>query len=119
VAAVPGTDDAWAAADNGNVYKLSGTTVTEGRSPISTALNAIAFTSATDGWAISDKQGDIFGQSRLLHYDGAKWTSVTDTSQLNTSHLSSIAMVSATDGWAVGNNGARLHYDGKQWNSSN
>lgn len=87
------------------------------------ALNAVAMSSETEGWAM--------GSSTMLHFLAGTWTPVsyppiTPSSSGSTQPLmNGVAMVSADDGWAVGSphsyvsgvghNDIILHYDGSAW----
>lgn len=71
--------------------------------PCNRPMDAVAFTSSTDGWAVG-------GSGTMLHWNGSDWRQVTGPT---TDDLFSVAMVSADDGWAVGDK--ILHWDGNEW----
>ncbi len=68
-------------------------------------LNALAFLSPSEGWAVGDA-------GAILHWDGAAWSPVLSPTDLN---LAGVAFASPTDGWAVGKAGTILHWDGRVW----
>jgi hypothetical protein len=80
------------------------TGVTEG-------LNSVWGTAANNVWAVGN-------QERILHYDGASWTSVRGSP--SGMHLRTVWGRAANDVWAAGGDsqGSRaiaLHYDGTRW----
>ncbi len=74
--------------------------------PISNTNNAgaISMSSASDGWAVGDSEGDNGLQmTDLLHYNGQQWTTVPAfTSRSRSVVIVALQMLSATEGWAVG-----------------
>ena len=98
LAALLAASGAWAAA--GWSPQSSGT---------STDLSAVAFTDATDGWAVG-------AAGTILHTtDGSTWTAQSST-PVTAVDLNGVAFTDATDGWAVGAAGTILHTsDGSAW----
>jgi photosystem II stability/assembly factor-like uncharacterized protein len=72
---------------------------------VDTPLFALAFASATDGWAVG------FGGA-MFHYDGKIWMR---RQSLVESTLRGICLSEVDGGWAVGDDGVVLRYDGVQW----
>ena len=68
-------------------------------------LHAVAFSSATQGWAVG-----ITGT--ILRWDGLGWTL---TASPTTSDLFSVSIVSAMDAWVVGASSTIIHWNGASW----
>ena len=86
-------------------------------------LNAISFTSASEGWAVGDDPQN--GKGVLLHYTSSagEWTSVAPPFVSPSWYLNAVHFTSENEGWAVGvddsnqtnHKGILLHYSGETW----
>jgi hypothetical protein len=135
-AAAVGPTDAWAVGfDNVGTATFQGTPLAEHfdgtrwsvapTAPVSAGddarLAAVAFTSATDGWAVGTDSNPATGTATSLieHFNGAAWTRVPSPSgEPFRARLASVAAVSPTNAWAVGSGGnAPLieHWNGSAW----
>jgi hypothetical protein len=71
------------------------------------SLYGIWGTSSTNAWAVG-------AHGKIMHYDGAQWTSVTTP----TAHrITRVWGSGASDVWAVGDT-ALVHYDGTSWTNN-
>jgi hypothetical protein len=75
------------------------------RTALGNPINALAFTSATEGWAVGNNGG-------IYHYHNGVWRQSANSMESN---LYSVAFRSPTDGWATGGMGTFVHYDGTGW----
>ena len=75
------------------------------RQQFGSAINAMAFVSATEGWAVGDG-------GAIYHDHNGTWTQAVNSMD---NILYAVAFRSPTDGWAVGEMGAVIHYDGTSW----
>ncbi|HEY7348043.1 MAG TPA: hypothetical protein VH599_06950 [Ktedonobacterales bacterium] len=93
---------------------------------LSSDLESIAASSASDIWAVGSSAPDKGFSSNLIeHWDGKSWKVVQSPNPGDFSDsLSAVAAVSASDAWAVGEYAARNtpgavllaeHWDGKTW----
>ncbi len=69
------------------------------------AVNALAFASPEDGWAVGWK-------GAIYRWDGSAWTA---WERLGEDSLYGLALLASNDIWAAGAGGALLHWDGQQW----
>jgi Carboxypeptidase regulatory-like domain len=86
-------------------------------------LNAISVGSASNIWAVGQKEVLWHRYSLTLHYDGSSWT-VVPSPQADGLHLEDVVTVGPGDAWAVGWSGSpsslddrsmALHWDGIAW----
>jgi hypothetical protein len=99
--------DAIAVGEGGAIIRRSGGVWTALESGVSTDLNGIAGTGATDLWAVG-------ADGVALHYDGGGWTATTTGI---TQDLWAVFAPSASTVYAVGSNGAAIKWDGTEWTS--
>lgn len=83
----------------GSVAKVKFTTEPSG---VSTKLNDLFGTSATDVWAVGDN-------GTILHRDGSSWSTVNSGT---TKNLNAVWAKSPGEVWVVGDGGTVLHYSG-------
>ena len=86
----------------------------------SNALNAVVFTSASNGWAVGRTSNSTTDHTLILHWNGKKWAQQTSPTPDNGDVLWSVAASSANDVWAVGANSDDtktliLHWTGSKW----
>lgn len=75
------------------------------RQTFGAVINALAFVSPTEGWAV--------GSGGAIYHDlNGIWTQAANSMD---NVLYGLAFRSPTDGWAVGEMGAVVHYDGTSW----
>ena len=93
---------------------------------LSSSLQGVACTSARNCWAVGSYVTAAAQKNEILHWDGARWSTIATpshgTSPGDHSSLSAIACTSARNCWAVGSydHGAgqlnqALHWDGASW----
>lgn len=75
------------------------------RPVFSVPMNAVAFSSPDEAWAVGD-HGSIF------HYDGSGWEFAANSTTLD---LNGVWFNSPGDGWAVGDQALILHWNGSEW----
>jgi hypothetical protein len=75
------------------------------REQFNNPINAIAFTSATDGWAVGDG-------GAMYHDQNGTWTQISNDMA---NDLYAIAVRAPDDIWATGEYGEFLHYNGATW----
>src|ERR1700680_3066367 len=84
-------------------------------------LQAVAFSGASDGWAVGSDSNFAAGTSGSLieHFDGTSWTRVpAPAGEPSRAGLASVTVVSAADAWAVGSNANTPlieHWNGSAW----
>ena len=92
----------------GGEYRISCFTGTDSevcRPAFSVPMNALAFASPDEAWAVGDG-GSIF------HYEDSRWS----LSASPTTHsLNGIWFNTPDDGWVVGDQALILHWDGSEW----
>src|SRR5262249_41041843 len=140
VAAVPGTNTAWAVGAAEVAFEMiqplverwDGSSWSVVPSPtvptISHAeLNGVAAVSATDVWAVGDSLafvGSGIGNVPVIeHWDGVSWSLVSSPTIPEGGRLQAVTAISSTDIWAVGNRlngvfptvGLAEHWDGLSW----
>jgi hypothetical protein len=134
VAAVPGTNTAWAvgAANVSSemiqplVERWDGSSWSVVPTPTvptvsGAALNGVAAVSAADVWAVGDTSAFVgFGSNPVIeHWDGASWSLVSSPTIPQGGRLQAVTAVSSTDIWAVGTQfpemGLAEHWDGLSW----
>lgn len=105
-------DDGWALGEYGSAgtafYHWDGVAWTEAFTHSAYLRRSIDMVSPTDGWAA--------GYQAIARWDGANWSVITTTYDLD-----GLDMLSPADGWAVGaenpyGNAVILHWDGTTWN---
>lgn len=116
ISAVSSTD-AWVVGDNGAggaettvIFNWDGSawrTVSSPNAGQTNILSAVAFESASDGWAVGSWQSSTSTRSRPLieHFDGAGWSLSSPDElmgRLVQAPLRAVAADSPTDAWAVG-----------------
>jgi hypothetical protein len=119
-----GTNDitllnAWAVGDGGTIVFWDGMSWTTVTSPTSANLYSVAFTNATNGWAV----GGSGNTGVILHYNGtwSEWKIVSFTTTANGRDIinSTLYAVSLThdgmSGWIVGANGIALGWGDGTW----
>ncbi len=75
------------------------------RTTLGNPINALAFPTPTEGWAVGNNGG-------IYHYHGGTWAQAANSMDSN---LYAVAFRSPTDGWATGGLGTFMHYDGTGW----
>jgi hypothetical protein len=121
-------DDGWAAGEGGQVLHWNGSAWSVelpykarglGDNALFYRFNALAFSSADDGWVGGSVEGGDFSQPWIMHWDGEEWTDVVLFEKKPPCKCSIYAMhfSSADDGWAVGGGDMTLilHWDGESW----
>jgi hypothetical protein len=84
-------------------------------------LAGVAFSSASDGWAVGSDTSLATGTggSMIEHFNGTSWTRLpSPAGEPFRAGLASVAAISATDAWAVGSGGSTPlieHWDGNTW----
>jgi hypothetical protein len=76
-------------------------------------LNAVQFTSQSEGWAVGNDAAN--GRGVILHYAGGSWQSIVPPDLGSDWDLEGVHFISAREGWAVGTDsfngiGVILHY---------
>ncbi len=85
----------------------------------SVQLNSIAFSSATNGWAVGFASNSSGFSHVIYHYDGSSWTPTVGS--ITHGDLLSVTIVSDSEAWAVGHQGTSnnvpliLHYTNGSW----
>src|SRR5262249_27172376 len=140
VAAVPGTNTAWAvggaiAGDSSNVIqplveRWDGSSWSVVPSPTVTTighadLKGIAVVSAADIWAVGDTSAfvTLHSQPVIEHWDGGSWSLIPNPTIPEGGRLQAVTAISSTDIWAVGTRfdaqftelGLAGHWDGLSW----
>src|SRR5437868_7792463 len=91
------------------------------RAGASSHLYGVSTVSATDAWAVGDRESDE-GAPLVYHWNGSRWSEIP-AAPLRGGSLTDIVAVSSNDIWAVGHqdveNAADLsvtqHWDGTTW----
>ncbi|MFH1361730.1 MAG: hypothetical protein ABIH69_03655 [bacterium] len=116
-------NNGWAVGDSKTILHYTGTDWQTVAAPVesdpyASFLNAVFFTSSTDGWICTGLVGEIW------HYDGNKWSvfaALKDVSHNSNVTLNDIYFVSSDDGWVGGegydSSGYVAHYNGITWES--
>jgi hypothetical protein len=102
--AVWGTGSSVWAVGDATIVRCATTTSCAVSSPASGPLYGVWGTSATNVYAVG-------AGGRILHFDGASWTSMTSATG---ARLSRVTGTSANDVWAAGDT-VVLHFDGTTW----
>jgi hypothetical protein len=118
VAAVPGTDTAWAVGtfhdndlfiDRTFVAYWDGDGWTQVRSPSpgkashdNSFLLGVTALSANDAWAVGYRETTGGNRTLIEHWDGTRWSVVRSRNVATYNELLAVAAVSADDVWAVG-----------------
>ena len=108
------TSHVWAVGGGGTILFYNGTSWSAASSPTSSQLNGLAGISASQVWAVGNRQGN---KETILFYDGSTWTSV-GPSNSPPEDLNSVFAQSNSGTpqvFAVGNNGLVYFYDGTSW----
>lgn len=87
-----------------------------------TRLHAIAFRTATDGWAVGEDTSASgpanIAQSLIEHWNGTSWTRVpSPAGEPANTRLTALTVISASDAWAVGGSTIE-HWNGTSWSLS-
>jgi hypothetical protein len=96
---------AWAVGKGGAVYSYGGTSWTAETGAVSSDLNAVGGSEATDIWAVGD----------AIEHGPGTWTKDAFTPP---GTLYGVAAFSPTQAWAVGKGGIILAWDGKHWKNT-
>lgn len=91
--AVLSAEDAWGVGSNGTIRHWNGREWIQVASPTNGFLQAVAFASPSDGWAV--------GNGIVIRWNGSQWQTFT-RGILGTYNLFDVAMLSPNKGWAVG-----------------
>jgi hypothetical protein len=86
-------------------------------------LVAVSARTASDVWAVGQRQADVGPATLIEHFDGRRWSVVPGptVNEIGGSRLTGVAAVAADDAWAVGTRGDELlrpyvlHWDGRTW----
>ena len=93
------SSDVWAVGEAGTVLHFTGSTWAPVSSGQPSDINAIWGSSASDVWAV--------GPSRVFHYNGTSWSSITIVGA-----LLSVSGTGPSDVWVAGENTYTHHYTG-------
>jgi hypothetical protein len=99
----------WVVGDE--IWHYNGATWTKDLKPSGIGkLNAVFFSSATEGWAVG-------ANGTVIRYNGSTWTVVTSSVfPTSSNYFSDVVLTSGNDVWIAGyGSGAFYHFDGNIW----
>ncbi|HLP14201.1 MAG TPA: YCF48-related protein [Flavobacteriales bacterium] len=107
------TTEGWISGDWGRIMMTtdggSSWTTQMDNSIYSNTFNDLSMISSSDGWAVGSS-------GRVLHYDGANWSNVSNPASAGLINLYSVSFNNTSNGFMTGESSKVYQWDGSSWN---